>query len=355
MDGRERVLRVLTGDVPDRIPLDDSYWESTLQRWWQEGLPKGVHPHDYFQTDIVRIGGDYTMQFPVRVLEETEFTRTYWDRDGALRKDSRMPDGWTSQWLDYTIKTREDWLRYRHQMAFNPSRIPDSALGTYRRAREQGKCVIYSGHACFHPTWARIGFENELMLMIEQPEWMGEMYAAHVQLIIDIYEGMRRLGLEFDAAFLADDLGYVKAPFISPRLYRELVLPYHKRLCDYFAAQGLKTILHSDGNVAPLIPGFLEAGFAALHPLEAKAGLDVRELKRQYGDRLVLFGNIDVRKLSGTKEEVEEEILSKVPVAKEGGGYIYHSDHSVPHSVPFENYCLAMELLRRYGAYEGRS
>lgn len=351
MNGQERVLRVLAGGVPDRIPLDDSYWESTLQRWWREGLPTGVHPHDYFQTDIVRIGGDYTMQFPVRVLEETKFTRTYWDSDGALRRDSRMPDGWTSQWLDYTIKSREDWLKYRHQMAFNPSRIPGTALEIYRHARMQGKCLIYSGHACFHPTWAKVGFENELMLMIEQPEWISELYAVHTQLIIDIYEGMRRLGLEFDATFFGDDLGYVKAPFISPALYRQLVFPYHKRLCDYFAAQGLRTILHSDGNVGPLIPGFLDAGFAALHPLEAKAGLDVRELKPQYGKRLVLFGNIDVRKLSGTKEEVEEEIVSKIPIAKEGGGYIYHSDHSVPHSVSFENYRLAMELLKRYGTY----
>jgi len=300
----------------------------------------------------VRLGGDYTMQFPERVLEETDFTRTYWDADGALRRDSRMPEGWTSQWLDYTIKSQEDWLKYRHQMAFHPSRIPQTALETYRRARAQGKCVIYSGHACFHPTWSKIGFENELMWMVEQPDWISDMYAAHTQLIIDIYEGMRQLGLEFDATFFGDDLGYVKSSFISPALYRELVLPYHKRLCDHFAAQGLRTILHSDGNVAPLIPGFLEAGFAALHPLEAKAGLDVRDLKRQYGKRLVLFGNIDVRKLSGTRAEVEEEIISKVPVAKEGGGYIYHSDHSVPHSVPFENYCLAMELLKRYGAYD---
>lgn len=352
MNGQERVLRVLSGRIPDRIPRDDGYWETTLSRWHQEGLPRNVSPHDFFQMDIVRIGGDYTMQFPVRVVEETPVTRTYWDSDGALRRDSRMPDGWTSQWLDYTVKAEEDWRRYRGQMAFNASRIPQGALGAYRRARAQGKCVIYSGHACFHPTWAKIGFENELMLMIEQPDFITELYAAHTQLIIDIYEGMRQMGLEFDAAFFGDDLGYVKAPLISPALYRALVLPYHKRLCDYFAGQGMRTILHSDGNVGPLIPGFLDAGFAALHPLEAKAGLDVRELKPLYGKRLALFGNIDVRKLSGTREDIEEEIASKVPIAKEGGGYIYHSDHSVPHSVSFENYCFAMELLKCYGSYE---
>ncbi|MBM3188566.1 MAG: hypothetical protein FJZ90_07590, partial [Chloroflexi bacterium] len=159
------------------------------------------------------------------------------------------------------------------------------------------------------------------------------------------------MGMEFDGARLADDLGYVKAPLISPAMYDELVLPHHKRVCDHLARDGVKTLLHSDGNVAPLIPGFLRAGFVGLHPLEAKAGLDVRELKPEYGNRLILYGNIDVRKLSGTKEEIKEEITAKLPVAKAGGGYIYHSDHSVPHSVSFENYRFALELIRQYGAY----
>ena len=66
---------------------------------------------------------------------------------------------------------------------------------------------------------------------------------------------------------------------------------------------------------------------------------------------LILIGNIDVRKLSGTRQEVEQEIIGKVSVAKENGGYIYHSDHSVPNSVSFESYAYAIELVKRYGAY----
>ena len=139
--------------------------------------------------------------------------------------------------------------------------------------------------------------ERELILMLEDPDFIHELFAAHAQLVIDIYEGFVSRGMVFDAARLADDLGYQAAPLISPDLYRELVLPHHKRLCDFFAERGLVTMLHSDGNIAPLIPHFLDAGFTALNPLEVKAGLDVRDLRRQYGDRLVLYGNIDVRKL----------------------------------------------------------
>ena len=72
------------------------------------------------------------------------------------------------------------------------------------------------------------------MLMLDDPDFIYDMFAAHAQLIIDIYEGMRDLGLVFDGAFFADDLGYRTSSLISPQLYRELVFPHHKRLCDYF-------------------------------------------------------------------------------------------------------------------------
>jgi uroporphyrinogen decarboxylase len=353
MNPRERVQIVFDGGIPDRVPLSDSYWETTVDRWRAEGLPADVSPEDYFGTnEIVRIAGDYTMQMPERILEETESMRTYWDSDGALRRDLHLPEGWTSQWLDFSIKERADWERYRHWMRFRPSRIPDSALAEYRRARAEDRFICYSSHACFHPTWMRIGMERMLVAMIEDPAFVHELFAAHAQLVIDIYEQMLALGMVFDGAFLADDLGYRTAPLISPRLYQELVLPYHKRLCDRFAGDGLRTVLHSDGHVTPLVPGFLEAGFAALHPLEVKAGLDVGALKAEYGERLVLFGNIDARALSGTREEIEAEVVGKLPVAKEGGGYIYHSDHSVPNAVSFENYAYAIELVKRYGTYE---
>ncbi|MBL7201529.1 MAG: hypothetical protein ISS56_15425 [Anaerolineae bacterium] len=352
MNGRQRVAAVFAGGIPDRVPLTDSYWETTIARWRREGLPAGVSPGDHFGTnDLVRIGGDYTLQMPERVVREGEADRTYWDSEGALRRDLHVPEGWTSQWLDFTIKSREDWLAHRQRMAYNDSRVPESTRRAYRHAREAGQFVCYSAHACFHPTWMRIGMERMLMSMLDEPEFIHELMAAHAQLVIDLYEGMRRLGMEFDGAFLSDDLGYQAAPLISPALYRELVYPHHKRLCERFARDGLKTSLHSDGNIAPLIPHFLDAGFAGLHPLEAKAGLDVRALKAQYGDRLVFHGNIDVRALSGTRVEIEGEIAAKVTAAKEGGGYIYHSDHSVPNSVSFENYAFAIELVKRYGAY----
>lgn len=351
MTSQERLKTVLAGGIPDRVPYQDAYWQTTIERWRQEGLPAGADPADYFGCEMARIGGDYTLQLPVQVLEENERYRVYVDADGATRKELRTGDGWTPHWLDFAIKCRQDWQRLRERGAFHPSRLSAGLAQRYWQARAQRRFVVFHAHACFHPTWHKIGLERMLIAMVEEPEWIADMFAVHTRLIIDLYEAIRAQGLVCDAAWLSDDLGYRSAPLISPPMYRELVMPYHRQACERFAQDGLKTILHSDGDVRPLIPYFLEAGFTCLHPLEVKAGLDVGQLKAQYGKRLICFGNIDVRCLAGTREEIEAEVRTKVAAGKEDGGYIFHSDHSVPSDVSLDNYRFALQVLEECGRY----
>jgi uroporphyrinogen decarboxylase len=98
----------------------------------------------------------------------------------------------------------------------------------------------------------------------------------------------------------------------------------------------------------------IEAGWDCLNPVEVKAGMDLRELKPLYGDRLAFYGGIDVRLMSAEDDSViEEEVRTKIECAKQGGGYIYHSDHSVPEDVSWDNYQRLMKLVHRYGVYNG--
>src|SRR3990167_4873122 len=97
---------------------------------------------------------------------------------------------------------------------------------------------------------------------------------------------------------------------------------------------------------------FIEAGLTCLQPLEVKAGMDLVELKKNYGEKLAFMGGIDVRKMSNPDPKViEDEIKTKVTFAKKGGGYIYHSDHSVPDDISFPQYCRVIDLVRKYGSY----
>ncbi len=353
MDSRERVQTVLSGGVPDRVPFQDSYWQATVHRWRREGLPADVDLGRHFGFDIAAPGSvDDSLQLPARILEETGRHRIQIDANGATRREMQEADGWVPSWLDFSIQGRDDWARLRDRAAYNSTRIDRGALRAYEAARREGKFCVYTIHACFHPTWHKVGMEQMLLWMHEDPQLVADMFAAHTKLVIDGYEAMKAMGVEYDGVFLPDDLAYRNGPLISPAMYRELVMPYHREACEHFARDGLTTILHSDGDVRPLIPSFLEAGFGALHPLEAKAGLDVRKLKPQYGDRLALYGNIDVRRLAGSREEIEEEIRTKLAVAKEGGGYMYHSDHSVSADVSLDNYRFAVDLIRQHGRYD---
>jgi uroporphyrinogen decarboxylase len=97
----------------------------------------------------------------------------------------------------------------------------------------------------------------------------------------------------------------------------------------------------------------VEAGFDALDPLEAKAGVDPLALAERYGDRLALVGGLDVRVLeSGDKELIKREVIRLTRgVIERGGRYIFGSDHSVPPSVRYSDYCYACAVCREHGSY----
>ena len=108
----------------------------------------------------------------------------------------------------------------------------------------------------------------------------------------------------------------------------------------------LKKVLKS------LVEDFIECELDVLQPLQARAGMDVRELKPRYGDQLTFWGNIDVTKLiTNDLDIIEEEVASKLTVAKGSRGYMYHSDHSVPPQVSWETYQALIRFLDKYGTY----
>jgi uroporphyrinogen decarboxylase len=126
----------------------------------------------------------------------------------------------------------------------------------------------------------------------------------------------------------------------------------HRTIGDYLHANDITYFMHTDGDMRGFIPRLIDAGVQVLQPLEAKVGLDGRKLKGEYGRSLTFMGNIDVQKMSGTDADIETEVQTKLAVAMANGSYIYHSDHSVPPTVSFKDYCRLMSLLDKYGHYD---
>ncbi|GIX07958.1 MAG: uroporphyrinogen decarboxylase [Candidatus Poribacteria bacterium] len=350
---RERIRAALNHEEADRVPIHDTVWGTTLARWRREGMPPDVSPFDYFHYEMVAYGADTSPQFPPQLIEETETYRIERNANGAVVRNWKHQTS-TPEMIDFTIKTREDWERHKERFRMNPSRVSAAALADARRRHEQGYWVCYSGVLGYDKTQAIVGSENLLIAMVEDPEWVAEMFMTMADLIIETAQAMIQLGYPFDGAFLYDDMGYRNASLFSPKMYRELEKPGHAKVFEFFHDHGMPVILHSCGCVKELIPDLLDAGLDCLQPLEVKAGMDLIELKSKYGDRLAFMGGIDVRKMADPDPSViEEEIRTKVGFAKQGGGYIYHSDHSVPDNVSFQQYCRVIELVREYGRYDG--
>jgi uroporphyrinogen decarboxylase len=134
-------------------------------------------------------------------------------------------------------------------------------------------------------------------------------------------------------------------------MYKDLLYPSHRRLMGYFVSRNLPIVYHSDGDIRQIIPLLIDAGVRCIQPIETKANMDLLALKREYGDRLVLMGGVDYERVALGPAEAEEEIRKKVGEAKRGGGYIYHSDHSVPPTMGLKEYEGVLEMVRTYGRY----
>ncbi len=377
MNARERVLAALNHQVADRVPIHDSPWVATIARWHKEGLPL-VNPAEYFDYELVTFSPDTSPRFPIEVVQETGEYVIHRTPYGGLRRDHKDYST-TPEIIDYPCKSRADWERIKPRLTPGRERVDwegawlagsaDDARGEEsvlekgrrewrrglpgcRAAREQGRFVCYQVMVGYDKLQYYVATEQLLMAIATDPDWVRDMYEADADLAIAMYEIMAAGGFEFDGVWLTCDLGYRNGLLFSPRHYEEQLRPTMRRLFQYFRGKGLPVILHSCGCVRDLVPRFIEDGLTCLQPLEVKAGMDLIALKREYGDRLAFMGGIDVRAMADSDPRViEEEIKTKVSFAKKGGGYLYHSDHSVPNNVSLAQYRRVLELVHKYGAY----
>ncbi len=352
MNSRERISLTLQHREPDRVAIQDAPWETTVVRWRKEGFPENVEPEEYFHYEMSGFGADTSFRLPEETVEETDEYVIKRNNNGTLLRNWKHTAS-TPEMIEFTINSREAWEEHRPRMAMARDRIEwEKDLARNRREREAGRWCCYNAAIGYDRTQGIVGSENLLMAMLDDPKWVFDMFEVAIDLTIACAEEMLAGGFEFDGAFMYDDMGYRNASLFSPHTYRNLLFPLHKRICDFFHSKGLPVLLHSCGRVSELVPQLIEAGFDCLQPLESKAGMDLIQLKKDFGERLCFMGGIDARAMSHPDPSViEEEIRTKIPFAMKGGGYIYHSDHSVPDDVSFEQYKRVIELVLKYGTY----
>jgi uroporphyrinogen decarboxylase len=155
-----------------------------------------------------------------------------------------------------------------------------------------------------------------------------------------------------DFIILEGDLAYNPGPMMSPKHYAEFIGPYHKEICDAVHKLGKKIVKHSDGKLTPLVPLLLDAGFDGIHPIQPQC-MEIGEIKREFGGRACILGNIDCSFLLvfGSPEEVKANVRETIAKAAPGGGYIISSSNSIHPGVKPENYIAMVEAAKKYGVY----
>jgi len=258
----------------------------------------------------------------------------------------------TPDFLDFRIKSPQDWVDAKARMTPARDRINWKNLeDNYRKWREKGAWIeagFWFGFDITH-AWT-VGTERLLMALVDEPEWVVDMFNTELDMSIAMFEMVWQAGYKFDAIRWWDDLGYKGHTFMSVNMYRELLKPVHKRAIDWAHAKGIKACLHSCGDIRTLIPEFIDIGLDSLNPLEVKAGVDPVAVKKQYGKDLVLHGGMNAV-LWDKIELMEEEIKTKLPALKENGGYIWATDHSIPDVVGVKEFRRITDLVKKLGAY----
>ncbi|MHB9037245.1 MAG: uroporphyrinogen decarboxylase family protein [Armatimonadota bacterium] len=334
---------------PDRLPVWDlGYWPETLERWYDEGLPRNVDLVDYFGLDRIEfapVDFNFVPAFEPKILEEDELTQTVRDETGCTKKvyknSSVMP-----HYIDFPIKSRKDFLELKERL--NPAsyeRYPAnwSELVEAYNNRDYPLGLLCRGLLAFGRDFMHF---NDLMIAFaESREWIEEMMDFHTEFMIRLWEKL--LGeVEVDFLLLGEDMAYKTGPMISPTMVRELMVPRYRRLFSFLREYGIKHfVIDSDGDVRSLIPIFMEAGVTGMLPMECNAGCDVVKLRKEY-PQLQILGGLDKQKIALGGGPMLEELNYKISGIGNLGGYIPAFDHHVHPDVSLETYKQYLDLRR---------
>jgi len=342
MTGRERFLAALRRAVPDRVPV----WETVINPRVIQALLPGAGYADFAQA--MGIDGVVTSTpsslYKSEVVGEkdgTRLVRTEWGETRAVTAEVvPIP-------VDYPVKTRQDWARYRVPDAHAPGRLRqlDDLVARFKGQKAIG---VHLHDAFNYPTYI-LGMTQLFLIAYEDPGWLHEVVDATVEHNVEMVRRAAAGGADY--VLLGDDYGGTKGPLMSPRHFEQFFLPGLARVVRAAKESGLCVVKHTDGNVASILPMMIEAGIDAFHPSDPSAGMDIVQTQRLYGDRLCVVGGIDCGDALSRwpVDALVDEVRRRIRELAPGGGWIIASSNSIHSTVRPENYAAMLWAARAFG------
>ena len=376
MGSRERVLTALKHEEPDRVPLtlggtassftDNAYFK--LKDYL--GIKGDVKPYRYGHTGnmyddriLEAMGTDYrylVLTYPDASHLQYLSQDAYIDEWGIR---NQIVSGYASR-VGHPLAgaSIDDLARYPWPDPRRPG-APDIAHGLSDRARylyEEVDCAVVTRAAMSasfleYGAWL-CGYEEFLIRLMTDRPFIELLIDKILQVQLALYD----LLLEGTAQYVhivetAEDYGTQASLLISPKTYREMIMPARKKLNDFIKSKApqVKILHHTCGAVSALIPDLIDSGIDILNPIQPMAaGMGSKSLKEKWGDQLFFDGGIDTQyALTGGMPELETEVATRILALAPGGGYSLGPSNHLQEDVPPANAVALFELARELGHY----
>ncbi len=323
MNSRDRILKALNLEEPDQVPFAD-YVENKMR-----AILMGRD--DFTDPEFAR-----TMGFDA--ININHFVAPVFCKRKIVDGHDYILDGLIKNNKDLDLMFFPDPVKdlpYEEAQSIIEEN-KEAGLATYAICRFGISGVNYS-----------MGIESLSYAIYENPGLIERVMDRYVDWNCRVVEKLNELDVDFIISY--DNIAYNSGPLVSPQVFREFFVPGMKTISD---ACKMPWITHMDGNIMPIMEDILAMGVSGLHPIEPGC-LDIKEVKEKYGNKICLWGNIDLRYTltRGTPEEVEAEVKKRIKEIAPGGGYILGSSNGLPEYCKIDNIWVMSKALKKYGKY----
>lgn len=346
MKQKDRLLTALSGGKPDRVPT----WELAIN----QPVIRGILRED------ARAIGELNAYMVLAERLNIDGLTAFEAMNYGNVNEEVIEDEWGIKYkvgdrgekfpIEGPVENEKDLKKLRppdpeRSYRWNTLKMMKSYFG-------EEKAVAVCVHDAFEYSWfLRGGMDKFFLDLYRDPEFIKSL----IEIVVDYNIALVKKAAEIGADFVVsgDDYAYKGGPLISPEQFAEFFLPGLRKVVEAAHGNDLLFLKHSDGDVRPLLDQFLDAGIDALCPLEPMAGMDIGEIKQNYGDRIALVGNIDCSELlvNGSEEQVRRAVKDCISSGSPGGGHILSSSNTIHYDVKPENYLAMLDALREYGEY----
>jgi uroporphyrinogen decarboxylase len=383
MTSRERVLRALNHEVPDRVPIDLGGFQTGIHRIAYADLIRHLGISDDIRImDAVQQLAQPGEEVLERLRVDTRYVVAHgpdsWKggivrnvRDGRAWFDLKDEFGlvWScpedeQKYMDLTFHpladaTLDDVRAYPFPQGDDPTRF----TGLRERARMLREETPYAictgiGGVVYEFCWYLRGLEKWFMDLIENRPFCEALLDRMLAYWTGYYTGfMREVGDLVDVVMIGDDLAGQRGPLFRPEIYRQVVKPRQKALVQHIKSlTRAKIWYHTCGSCFDYIPDLLDNGIDILNPVQIGIrNMEPAVLKERFGRRVVFWGGgIDAQHVLPVARpaEIREHVRRNLAAFMPGGGYVFNNVHNIQAGVPAENIVALFDAAHEFGRYQ---